>query len=34
VAGECDEMAEASFYMIGALDEAREREAAAAREHR
>src|SRR5579875_1937233 len=28
LAGECDEMAEASLYMIGALDEAREREAA------
>jgi F-type H+-transporting ATPase subunit beta len=31
LAGECDEMAEASFYMVGTLDEVREREAA--REH-
>ena len=33
VAGECDDMAEASFYMIGTIEDAREREAAAAREH-
>jgi F-type H+/Na+-transporting ATPase subunit beta len=29
LAGECDEMAEGSFYMVGTIDEAREREAAA-----
>jgi F-type H+-transporting ATPase subunit beta len=29
--GECDDLAEASFYMVGAIDEAREREAASQR---
>jgi F-type H+-transporting ATPase subunit beta len=33
LAGECDEMAEASFYMAGTLDEVREREAAARERH-
>ncbi len=33
LSGECDEMAEASFYMIGNLDEAREREAASRERH-
>jgi F-type H+-transporting ATPase subunit beta len=33
LAGECDEMAEGSFYMIGNLDEARAREAAAQEHH-